>query len=109
MGRESCKKTVEVNLMVELEFTRVMRAQGTTARGKCGQRCVSQLCSWASEKQCVAGAPEPLERGGVAVWRKKLERFRGPPHKECKLLATVWVNIKLAVQTGTILRGKRRF
>ena len=40
-ARESCRKTLEVDLMVELEFTRVMRAWGTTARGRCVGRDVS--------------------------------------------------------------------
>lgn len=55
--KESCKEILQGDLMVDLKFTRVMRAQGTAARGEWGgggaEQCQRTLCC-ASEKQCVA-------------------------------------------------------
>lgn len=45
-ARESRQNTSEVDLMVELEFTRVARAWGTAARGECGQRCAVNSAPW---------------------------------------------------------------
>ena len=39
---ESCRKILKLDVMVQLEFTRVMRAQGITGRGKCQGRAVAE-------------------------------------------------------------------
>lgn len=52
-ARESCQNTSEVDLMVELEFTRVTRAGALQPEGVWAALC-SELCSLASEKQCLA-------------------------------------------------------
>ena len=49
--------------MVELEFTGVMRAQGTAARGKCGGRA-----------ELVTLAPGPVSR---SVWHERGRLWRG--------------------------------
>lgn len=38
--KESCKEILQGDLMVDLKFTRVMRAQGTAARGEWGGRAM---------------------------------------------------------------------
>lgn len=86
---ESCKNTSEVDLVVELELTRVTRARGTVARGECGQHCAMNSAPW------------PVRS---SVWLEVGRDWEGSEGHITRNV--VRAAIKLIVHRGTLVRVK---
>lgn len=90
--------------MVELEFTRVMRAQGIVARAKCGGRAepVTSAPGRVSSVWHEYGGFGEGWGGNVEEETRKVQK--APHHRECSftLLPIVWMTVKLNVQIETL-------